>query len=306
MEIYFRSTASSTSNGLFGASKVAEDGQINQDISQLASRTNNEQSVSGTRRRMQTQQDGEAYGTGTDLSGSTNLERIAQGGRGFQTSSLDLGVLNRGNVDDNLRAQAGSRSNSGSAGSSFNSQSSHASGSTGHRTGSNSQIGSGHSESSSGSHHSSSSGYSSGTSGNTGNHHSSSNGNAGNDEDYEYEEDYEEDYQNNKDNAGGQGQAQGHSSHSSHSSQSSHSSHSSSRNQGHQDSEDSERFKHYPRLRRAISYEDEELAKALHCNATKCAILRCMAGPLDSNDGALIALRTRLVAHTLHKVNFFK
>ncbi|KAL9878702.1 integrin subunit alpha inflated isoform 2-T8 [Glossina fuscipes fuscipes] len=42
-----------------------------------------------------------AYNT---LSGSTNnLEKIAVGGQGFQTGALDLGTLNRGNVDQELR-----------------------------------------------------------------------------------------------------------------------------------------------------------------------------------------------------------
>lgn len=48
--------------------------------------------------------------------------------------------------------------------------------------------------------------------------------------------------------------------------------------------------------------DDHELMKELStCNATKCAILKCYAGPLVHDDRAFIGLRTRLVAYTLDK-----
>lgn len=80
-------------------------------------------------------------------------------------------------------------------------------------------------------------------------------------------------------------------------------------NQGH-DSVD-QKFKYYQHFdrrqrRQVVSGEDENdraLNDALKCRATRCAIIRCMAGPIGDKDVAFIALRSRVVAHTLHKIS---
>lgn len=57
-------------------------------------------------------------------------------------------------------------------------------------------------------------------------------------------------------------------------------------------------FKHYPKSKRDTS----NVIQLPICKSTECEYVRCVVGPLDKNNGALIALRTRLVAHTLNKV----
>lgn len=57
-------------------------------------------------------------------------------------------------------------------------------------------------------------------------------------------------------------------------------------------------FKHYPKSKRDTS----DVIQLPICKSTECEYVRCVVGPLDKNNGALIALRTRLVAHTLNKV----
>jgi hypothetical protein len=189
----------------------------------------------------------------------TAMEKAAQGGRGFQTFNVDLGVLgSRNNVDDEIRRQSGAGASSGSHSSSHNSQSS------------------------SGSQRGSSSGYSNSWS-------SQSGGNA-------YDDDYDTEYDVNEDDQAGS-QSRG-SSGSSWSSSSSYS-HKAGRplNVHHETVE--QQFKHYPKrtVREApISLTDEL------CKSTRCVNVRCVVGPLEKNNGALIAIRTRLVAHTLHKV----
>jgi hypothetical protein len=57
-------------------------------------------------------------------------------------------------------------------------------------------------------------------------------------------------------------------------------------------------FKHYRRQRDLTSFGDENA----FCKSAHCVSVRCVVGPLKKNEGGLVALRTRLVAHTLHKV----
>lgn len=57
-------------------------------------------------------------------------------------------------------------------------------------------------------------------------------------------------------------------------------------------------FKHYPKSKRDTS----EVIQLPICKSTECEYVRCVVGPLDKNSGALIALRTRLIASTLNKV----
>ncbi|XP_049529483.1 integrin alpha-PS2 isoform X2 [Anopheles darlingi] len=48
---------------------------------------------------------------------------------------------------------------------------------------------------------------------------------------------------------------------------------------------------------------DRALEEALTCHTARCAMLRCVAGPIGNKDVAFIALRTRAIAHTLHQLS---
>jgi hypothetical protein len=253
---------------------------INQDISGLSSRTE-EVSHSG-RRRLKSKQDGEAYQPGLITGAVTSLEKVAQGGRGFQTSTLDV-TMNTGNVDEEMRRQS---MGAAAGGASYGSQSSHA-----HGEGSNHSSSSSYKTSKTyvsggqgGSSWSSSSGGSQG-----GSHHQQ----GGNQVDQQYDYDDEIYYDDDEPEAA-QGGNQGSQSHSSYKTSYTY--------KGAVDPNVA--FKHYPRSKRNIIQVDPELRNALQCTATKCQVIRCIAGPLEGNNGALIALRTRLVAETLNKVRF--
>lgn len=112
---------------------------------------------------------------------------------------------------------------------------------------------------------------------------SQSNTNDNDDDQYEDEEEiYDESYDNND--------QQSHSSGTGHKSQSSYSYSYTSKSDP--------QSQHYRRTRDVNSFDKN---KPL-CQTAQCVNLRCVVGPLDKNTGALIALRTRLVAHTLNKV----
>lgn len=147
--------------------------------------------------------------------------------------------------------------------------------------------GSGSTAGSSGSQHRTSSShstqYSSGSrAGSTGGSVSQTQFTTGTDNDYEDEEEYEDEYEHDK----SQGNAH-----------STHSSYSYSYQSG-SDRNDPQ-FKHYRRTR---DVSEVHMNNPL-CESTHCVNVRCVVGPLDKNTGALIALRMRLVAHTLHKVS---
>uniref|UniRef100_A0A182JLT4 Uncharacterized protein n=1 Tax=Anopheles atroparvus TaxID=41427 RepID=A0A182JLT4_ANOAO len=80
-------------------------------------------------------------------------------------------------------------------------------------------------------------------------------------------------------------------------------------NQGHENVE--QRFKYYQRFDRQRRQADPDqapdldraLEEALKCHATRCAIIHCVAGPIGNKDVAFVALRTRVVAHTLHQLS---
>lgn len=80
-------------------------------------------------------------------------------------------------------------------------------------------------------------------------------------------------------------------------------------NQGHENVD--QKFKYYQQFdrrqrRQATGDEDPNeraLNEALQCQSTRCAIIRCLAGPIGDKDVAFIGLRTRVVAHTLHKIS---
>lgn len=278
---------------------------VNQDISGLQSRTQSEGSIStGGRRRMKSQQDGEPPRPDL-ITGVSAMEKVAQGGQGFRASTLDLGTLGRDNVDDELRHRggAGHVATDGSYQSSRGSHSSHQAGgsSSGYQAGGSS---SGYQAGGAGSHHSSSSSFS--TQGSGGRQHhsqqSSSSGathggntsgsrgytqstyghDGGANTQQEYEEEYtdeaNDDYYDNTDEVDP--------------------TQSSRTTQSHD-----KRFKLYGRMKRqSIDFNDLALEEALHCNSTQCVIIRCVTGPLDKDNSALISIRTRLVAATLNKV----
>ncbi|XP_063706584.1 integrin alpha-PS2 [Culicoides brevitarsis] len=68
------------------------------------------------------------------------------------------------------------------------------------------------------------------------------------------------------------------------------------------DKDDDDGLKHYHLfVKREV---DNALAEALQCTpAFKCAMFKCTVGPLENNDDAYIALRTRLVIKTLEQIS---
>lgn len=269
---------------------------VNQDISGLQSRSQSEgaTSISG-RRRMKSQQDGEPPRPDL-ITGVSAMEKVAQGGQGFRTSSLDLGTLGRDNVDDELRHRGGSSHVATDGGYQSSRVHSHNTGgsSSGHQAG-----GSGHHASSSSysthggagghqqhSHHSSSSSANQGVStGGRGYTQSSSSyghdGGTGTQQDYEddYTDDVNDDYYEGTDDVDPTPHSRT------------------------TQPNDKQRFKLYGRTKRqSIDFNDLALEEALHCNSTQCAIIRCVTGPLEKDSIAWIAIRTRLVAATLNKV----
>lgn len=282
--------------GLLKIDDFPTEESVSQDISGLQSRTQSEGSVSTTgRRRMKSQQDGEPPRPDL-ITGVSAMEKVAQGGQGFRASTLDLGTLGRDNVDDELRHRGGA-SHAGADGSYQSSHGSYhsqqAGGSTAGRQG-----GGGHSSSSSSSYstqggsagrqhysqHSSSSSAAHGgqTSGSRGYTQSSYGHDGGANTQQEYEEEYtddvNDDYYENTDEVDPTPHSR--------------------TTQPHD-----KRFKLYGRLKRqTVDFNDLALEEALHCNSTQCVIIRCVAGPLEKGNSALISIRTRLVAATLNKV----
>jgi hypothetical protein len=261
-------TSSSSSQGSGeGRGRSNFDENVHQDISSLAARTHAEKTENVDhygRRRAMTQTESEATNV---------MEKAAQGGRGFQTYGLDLGVLGgRNNVDEELKSESSGRM-SGGASSGFESQS---------RSSSSGRVSGGSSsgyESSRGSQRGSSSSYSTQYS-NQGSGKYDQQMDFSNDDDYE--DDYVEEQTDNSQHGGSQG---------SHSSSYQYSSQSST-NRG------EPKFRHYQRRKRDASFDS---GKPL-CESAQCVNVKCVVGPLDKNTGALIALRTRLVAQTLNKV----
>ncbi|KAI8128031.1 Integrin alpha-PS2 [Lucilia cuprina] len=176
--------------------------------------------------------------------GDGNFEKAAVGGRGFQSGTLDLGALNRGNVEQELRTHSVQPQQG-----SYNY----------HQT------------------------YSSGTPQTNANYHQASSSSYGGSKPYyglENEDYYDEDY--NSQTAGGQQGAQS----------SQKWSHSSSSSQP------------LRRVRREESEvpEPTQIDMNSPCKAAKCETLRCVARNLGKDDGVWIAIRTRMVAHTMEKL----
>ncbi|XP_050099365.1 integrin alpha-PS2 isoform X2 [Anopheles aquasalis] len=81
-------------------------------------------------------------------------------------------------------------------------------------------------------------------------------------------------------------------------------------NEGHETVD--QKFRYYQRFdqrsqrqRRQATADtaDRALEEALTCHTARCAMLRCVAGPIGNKDVAFIALRTRAIAHTLHQLS---
>ncbi len=283
--------------GLLKIDDIPTEESVNQDISGLQSRTQSEGAVSTSgRRRMKSQQDGEAPRPDL-ITGVSAVEKVAQGGQGFRSGTLDLGTLGRDNVDEEFRQRgshhiAGDGSYQTSQGH-YNSQQAAGGSSSGYRGG----AATGHSSSSSSystqgggnrqySQHSSSSSATHGgnTAGSRGYTQTTYGHDASDNTEPEYEEEYidgvsdDDDYYRNTDDVDPTPHSQTTQSH-------------------------DQRFKLYGKMKReAINFNDLALEEALHCNSTQCVIIRCVAGPLEKDSSALISIRTRLVAATLNKV----
>jgi len=250
----------------------------------LAARTHaqnsqSQQSSSGAhsgRRRMMSQQDGETPRSDL-IHGVTTFEKAAQGGQGLQTIGVDLGISGgRNNVDEELRQ-------SGSSGGYSASSRSGQSASSGSRFSASSRSEQSASSGGGQQHHSSSSStrYSSGTrAGSTSGFSPSSQVYSKDDDQYEDEEDLEDDNHNDR--------SQGNS----------FSSHSKSSYRFQSSDPNSSQFKHYRPTRDISNVDNNDLCRSAHC-----VNVRCVVGPLEKNTGAEIALRMRLVAHTLNKVS---
>lgn len=232
---------------------------------------------------MQSQQDGEAPRSGL-VTGVTAIERAAQGGSGFQTVGLDIGVLgSRNNVDDEIRSSASDGLAGGSRSSSSSYDSRHSSGSSSggqsHQSGSSSG-GQGYSYSS-----------------NSGTAYQQQGGTDDNNDEYVGEEDNEYD-ENDDEHGGTQHSANQQGGQGSSWSRSSSYSLSHKRPLNASPGSVDQQFKHYPQ-KRDVSQQGPESP----CKSTNCGVIRCVVGPLDKNNGALVALRTRLVAQTLSRVS---
>lgn len=237
------------------------------------------------------QQDGEPLRPDL-IHGVTTFEKAAQGGQGLQTIGVDLGILGgRNNVDEEMR-QSGSSGGFSASSRSGQSASSGSGFSTSSRSGQSASSGGGQvatsgsgfsANSGSGQQHSSSSStrYSSGTrAGSTSGFSQSSQIYSDDDDEYEDEEDIEDD--NNNDRSQGN----------------SFSTHSKSSYSFQSSDPNSPQFKHYRRTRDISNVDNNGL-----CGSAHCVNVRCVVGPLEKNTGAEIALRMRLVAHTLNKVS---
>lgn len=240
--------------------------------------------VNTARRRMMSQQDGEPPRPDL-ITGVSQMEKVAQGGRGFQTSSLDLGIY-RGNVEDGLATGQRDHNYRGS-GYNQNYSSHHNQYQKNHQAGGTAgMITYGR-------------GYSSGGGAVDGGGKTASTtttATGGTEEEYEenYSDDLEEEYY------GADEEKLQNAHHSQHATASTAQQQSAHRHTIAPD----QQFKHYQRLRREVllNFNDLELDEALRCNTTRCAILRCTAGPLETDSVAWISIRTRLVATTMNTV----
>lgn len=322
--------------GIYKIEDVQTEEHVNQDLASgsvrgggFSSATTERATTPSGRRRMMSQQDGEPVRPDL-IRGVSPIEKIAQGGHGFQAGTLDVGTLDRNNVDDELHRRGGTSSVGSSGGgqrggatTSFTyhqagGQSGHQSGQqsgnqsgyqtsyqSGHQSGQQSGHQSGHSSVQYGQSGGSTGGsrtYSSGGSGTSfgsGSRFSGGGGATGTSthtlNDNEPEDDYSlgdyEEYTDELDNT--QNEPVHHSNTNHHRPQQY------TASSGYQQQPGTQRS-HF-RFRRDANDDEEQLDRELTCNATKCAIMRCVAGPLPNAETLYIFLRTRLVAYTLDK-----
>lgn len=228
-------------------------------------------------------------------SGATHMEKVAQGGHGFQAASMDLGAINR-------QSTSGNRAGTTAGGSSsYHSQST--GGSTGGYSGGKFQYGAAAPTH----HYSGSTGV--GQSGHSSSGHAQSsfhsvpvphdnNDHEEGDDDYSLDNNYDDYTENDQDNT------QQHPHPTQQYQQQYNHQPVTHGGLNHQQPQHGDKLQHYRRFKRSVLSDesDHELMKELStCNATKCAILKCHAGPLVNDARAFIALRTRLVAYTLDK-----
>lgn len=283
------SSSSSSNAGRAGVRKLDDfptEESVNQDISGLQSRT---QAGGAGKRRMMSQQDGEAPRPDL-ISGVSVYDKVGAGNQGFQAGVVELDTLNRNNVDDEIRRHGSSGGVGRQQGGSSFYQSS--GGSSGGQTGDSRQQ------------FSSSSSYQGGGAGVGGQQAGSygyqqqasygagAGGNYGGAHETETEEYYDDnDRQHQQPQAASSQQYQHY------------------RGQGVSNPGTTvpvnQQFKYYSRFRRdAPDYSDLELQNKAKCNRTKCAVVRCTAGPLERGGEAWIAFRMRLIAETVTKVRF--
>ncbi|XP_055713630.1 integrin alpha-PS2 isoform X2 [Phlebotomus papatasi] len=248
--------------GMYRLDDIPTEEHVNQDISRLNARTETS-TVSSGRRRMMSQQDGEPPRPDL-ITGASPLEKAVQGaGHGqFHTATVDLGQLSRSNVDDEIHR----RGQAAHIANSYNS------GAHGQTYNYHQQAGGGSRTASSQSSSQASSGFNQGR-------QSSSTWHVGSPDPLSEEDDYTfEDY-DDEDNGHPAGYKPTH------------------------HGRVPDRFQHYRRFQRSPEDDDlAELEKELHCNVTKCAVLKCIAYNLVKDDNVYIAIRTRLVAKTLDKL----
>lgn len=270
------------------------EGSVNQDISSLQGRAQ----ASGGRRRMMSQQDGEPLRPDL-ITGVSQLDKIGQGGHGFQVGGLELNTIGtRDNADEEIR-QRGNAASAGLqyGGSSYRQSSGGSGGASGGSQ--NSQSKSFQQSSSSSSHGSQSAGHA--ASGSSGYHqtaasfgqHSGSTGEPDIIDDFNGDYyDYDSPADNQLHVTPQQLPAQHVPAH---------------HLPPQQLYPDQQGFRHYQRLRRDLSestnFNDAELRNHLACNSSECAYIRCTTKKLETDNSAWIALRLRLVTQTVKLVN---
>lgn len=301
--------------------EIPTEENISQDISGLQSRTQSASAHStsqaashnnGGRRRMMSQQDGEAPRPDL-IQGVTQMEKAAQGGHGFQSSTLDLGTLGRDNVDEEIRRHGNAAhaavTRGGSAGRQQGSGSSYQQSSGG---GAATAAGSGYQQQTSSDTYSNNAQQASASGGgqrsSSGFSQQSSFGSRATDE-YEEEEDVQvEDgeYYDDNDQQHQQHHQQTSQSRGGHTSGHTSSGYSTGIRGNSNSAPVDSRFKYYDRMRRdAPDFGELELKNRLTCNSSRCAVIRCTTGPLVKESNAWIALRMRLVAQTINIVRIF-
>ncbi|XP_031627773.1 integrin alpha-PS2 isoform X2 [Contarinia nasturtii] len=321
--VYSAGAFGSGSSGVRKIDDFSAEGSVNQDLSgthshgqsqtsQSVHSSQNEATQSATgstgRRRMMSQQDGEAYRPGL-VRGVSQYQNKDN----FQVGTVELNTLGHDNVDEEIRrhgnaahfANANERQSAGQS----QSHSSGSSGSTSYQQKSSSSFSNGGGSSSSS--HSAGQRSSSANSFQSGKKSASTyagNSNLLKDEEYDdYDAPHEDYYDENDDEQNQQHQQYLQNQQVPHQQQQQQQQHyqqqqyrSSSNGNG-----ANQKFQHYQRLRRDLGrdipdFNDIELNNRFTCNRSLCAVIRCTTSQLDADSSAWIALRMRLVTQTLN------